>query len=66
MMGTPIINPPQSAILGMHGITKRPVVVGNQVCDCCLNRINKLSSKRQGASGRAVAAVVAAAERESM
>jgi 2-oxoglutarate dehydrogenase E2 component (dihydrolipoamide succinyltransferase) len=23
MMGTPIINPPQSAILGMHAITKR-------------------------------------------
>ena len=28
MMGTPIINPPQSAILGMHGIFKRPVCVG--------------------------------------
>jgi 2-oxoglutarate dehydrogenase E2 component (dihydrolipoamide succinyltransferase) len=27
MMGTPIINPPQSAILGMHAITKRAVVV---------------------------------------
>jgi len=27
LMGTPIINPPQSAILGMHGIFKRPVVV---------------------------------------
>ena len=27
LMGTPIINPPQSAILGMHGINKRPVVV---------------------------------------
>lgn len=26
MMGTPIINPPQSAILGMHGTTRRPVV----------------------------------------
>merc|ERR1711862_735486 len=34
MMGTPIINPPQSAILGMHGITKRPVVVNDQVCIC--------------------------------
>merc|ERR1712173_343250 len=32
MMGTPIINPPQSAILGMHAITKRPVVVNDQVC----------------------------------
>jgi len=26
MMGTPIINPPQSSILGMHGIHERPVV----------------------------------------
>jgi len=27
LLSTPIINPPQSAILGMHGIKKRPVVV---------------------------------------
>ena len=27
MMGTPIINPPQSAILGMHGIKQRPVAI---------------------------------------
>jgi 2-oxoglutarate dehydrogenase E2 component (dihydrolipoamide succinyltransferase) len=31
MMSTPILNPPQSAILGMHAITKRPVVVNDQV-----------------------------------
>jgi len=31
LMGTPIINPPQSAILGMHGIFKRPVVVNDQI-----------------------------------
>jgi len=31
MMGTPIINPPQSAILGMHGITNRAVVVGKEI-----------------------------------
>jgi len=31
MMGTPIINPPQSAILGMHGIQDRAVVVNNQI-----------------------------------
>jgi len=31
MMGTPIINPPQSAILGMHAINKRPVVVNDQI-----------------------------------
>lgn len=29
LMGTPIINPPQSAILGMHAINKRPVVINS-------------------------------------
>lgn len=29
MLGTPIINPPQSSILGMHNIVKRPVVDAN-------------------------------------
>ncbi len=28
MMSTPIINPPQSGILGLHNIVRRPVVVG--------------------------------------
>jgi len=27
LMGTPIVNPPQSAILGMHGINKKPLVI---------------------------------------
>jgi 2-oxoglutarate dehydrogenase E2 component (dihydrolipoamide succinyltransferase) len=31
MMGTPIINMPQSAILGMHATKIRPVVVGGQI-----------------------------------
>lgn len=31
MMGTPIINPPQSAILGMHAIVDRPVAVNGKV-----------------------------------
>ncbi|KAK7493400.1 hypothetical protein BaRGS_00015300, partial [Batillaria attramentaria] len=31
MFGTPIINPPQSAILGMHGIFDRPVALGGKV-----------------------------------
>jgi 2-oxoglutarate dehydrogenase E2 component (dihydrolipoamide succinyltransferase) len=31
MMGTPIINTPQSAILGMHATKVRPVVVGSQI-----------------------------------
>jgi 2-oxoglutarate dehydrogenase E2 component (dihydrolipoamide succinyltransferase) len=31
MMSTPIINPPQSAILGMHNVVERPVAVNGQV-----------------------------------
>ena len=31
LFGTPIINPPQSAILGMHGVFDRPVAVNGQV-----------------------------------
>lgn len=31
MMSAPIINPPQSAILGMHNIVNRPVVRGDQI-----------------------------------
>jgi 2-oxoglutarate dehydrogenase E2 component (dihydrolipoamide succinyltransferase) len=31
LLSTPILNPPQSAILGMHAIQKRPVVVDEQV-----------------------------------
>ncbi len=31
LLSTPIINPPQSAILGMHAIQKRPIAVGDEV-----------------------------------
>ena len=31
MLSTPIINPPQSAILGMHNIVERPVVVDGKI-----------------------------------
>ena len=31
LLSTPILNPPQVAILGMHTIQKRPVAVGDQV-----------------------------------
>ncbi|CAN1242977.1 Dihydrolipoyllysine-residue succinyltransferase component of 2-oxoglutarate dehydrogenase complex 2, mitochondrial [Linum perenne] len=31
LLSTPIINPPQSAILGMHSIVSRPMVVGGAV-----------------------------------
>jgi len=31
MMSTPIINPPQRAILGMHNIIERPVVIDGQI-----------------------------------
>ena len=31
MLSTPIINPPQSGILGMHNILERPIAVGGKV-----------------------------------
>lgn len=31
MMGTPIINMPQVAILGMHAIKDRPIVIDGQI-----------------------------------
>jgi 2-oxoglutarate dehydrogenase E2 component (dihydrolipoamide succinyltransferase) len=31
LLSTPILNPPQSALLGMHKIEKRPVVVDDQI-----------------------------------
>jgi 2-oxoglutarate dehydrogenase E2 component (dihydrolipoamide succinyltransferase) len=31
MMSTPILNPPQSGILGLHAIQKRPVAVGEAI-----------------------------------
>ena len=31
LLSTPILNPPQSGILGMHKIEKRPVVVNDQI-----------------------------------
>lgn len=38
LMGTPIINPPQSAILGMHGVFDRPVAIkGEVINESCSN-----------------------------
>ena len=31
MLSTPILNPPQSAILGMHAIQRRAVVEGDEI-----------------------------------
>ncbi|HBF89191.1 MAG TPA: dihydrolipoyllysine-residue succinyltransferase [Bacteroidales bacterium] len=31
LLSTPILNPPQSAILGMHNIVKRPIVVDDKI-----------------------------------
>ena len=31
MLSTPILNPPQSAVLGMHNIIERPVVENGEV-----------------------------------
>ena len=30
-LSTPILNPPQSAVLGMHNIVERPVVVDGKL-----------------------------------
>lgn len=34
LLSTPILNPPQSGILGMHKIQKRPMVVGDKIKIC--------------------------------
>jgi 2-oxoglutarate dehydrogenase E2 component (dihydrolipoamide succinyltransferase) len=31
LLSAPILNPPQSAILGMHNIVKRPVVIDDKI-----------------------------------
>ena len=31
MLSTPILNPPQSGVLGMHNIVERPAVVNNEI-----------------------------------
>ena len=31
MLSTPILNPPQSAILGMHKIERRPIAIGEKI-----------------------------------
>ena len=31
LLSTPILNPPQSAILGMHKIQERPVVINGEI-----------------------------------
>ena len=31
LMSTPILNPPQSGILGMHKIMERPIVAGGKI-----------------------------------
>ncbi len=31
MLSTPILNPPQSAVLGMHNIIQRPVIIDGNV-----------------------------------
>ena len=31
MLSTPIINPPQSGVLGMHNIIERPIVINNEI-----------------------------------
>lgn len=52
MFGTPIINPPQSAILGMHGIFDRPVAIGGKVSVGRLRLIPLLTASRLMLKGR--------------
>lgn len=42
LFGTPIINPPQSGILGMHGVFDRPVAIDGKVE--VMNNINPLEN----------------------
>jgi hypothetical protein len=58
--GTPIINPPQSAILGMHSITQRPVVVNGTYWafhqirrDCLLIRLTLFFFNKRRNRGKA-------------
>ena len=43
LFGTPIINPPQSGILGMHGVFDRPVAIDGKVE--VMNSIKPLENK---------------------
>ena len=31
MLSTPILNPPQSGVLGMHNIVERPIVINGEI-----------------------------------
>ena len=50
LMGTPIINPPQSAILGLHAINDRPVAVNGQVRNASFLPVVLSSEQRNVAS----------------
>lgn len=47
LFGTPIINPPQSAILGMHAIFDRPVAVGGKVRTTTANPLGASNEERE-------------------
>ena len=53
LMGTPIINPPQSAILGIHAINDRPVAINGKVRDYAmiLHHRSRKNSKIDGLIG---------------
>jgi len=44
MMSTPILNPPQSAILGMHNIIERPIAQNGQVVIAPRNRRQRIGT----------------------
>lgn len=45
LFGTPIINPPQSAILGMHATIQRPVAIDGKVCVCVCVTLSSTSQQ---------------------
>ena len=56
LLSTPIVNPPQSGILGMHTIQNRPVVVGRQDRDAAddVYRADVRPSHRRWPRGRTI------------
>ena len=55
LMSTPILNPPQSGILGMHTIQQRPVVIDGEIVPAHdVSRADLRSSNRRRPRGRAV------------
>ncbi|HEX3633143.1 MAG TPA: 2-oxoglutarate dehydrogenase complex dihydrolipoyllysine-residue succinyltransferase [Casimicrobiaceae bacterium] len=62
MLSTPIINPPQSAILGVHATRERPVVENGQIVICPINYLAQSYDHRIIDGREAVLSLVAIKE----